>query len=319
VNFDSSTFSKGKSRKPVFISHCATAQDTSISLEARGLLYYYISLPADWKVKATHIKRENSIGREKFQKLNTELINAGYLIRWQEKKSNGRYGAYFYEAFYDKKEACERLKELANEVSYEQNRLAAISSLNEKKRPHSIVSPKPEKRNVDSDCILIVSTNVDTKEDTYLSYQKDKIENPQRSHVHNSKRDCKQVNTPKETHSHKKKKEPVCHDYQGSGFAGASYKAKKTAKDYSEPLTIQALQEEFPEKWDQIDSLTKGISWMQLCHTLFDCKRAWGLAHMWGDRINNKFAYYIASLKRYIENLKDSSLNPVLACLESMA
>jgi hypothetical protein len=118
IESESTTFSRGKRKRPFFTSYCHVAQDCNLSIEARGLLFYYLSFPEDWKHHFEKVSSENQIGKDKLQRLNKELIKAGYMISWQEKKKNGVWGSHHYEIFDDKEEAAERLKELESEKKY---------------------------------------------------------------------------------------------------------------------------------------------------------------------------------------------------------
>jgi len=57
----------------------ATLQDTSISLEARGLLTYLLSKPDTWAVVVTWLQTEMNVGRVKMNRMVKELENAGYI------------------------------------------------------------------------------------------------------------------------------------------------------------------------------------------------------------------------------------------------
>ena len=57
------------------------AEDTRLSLDARGLLVYLLVKPSDWNVHITDIQRRCNIGRDKAYKLIESLVHAGYLER----------------------------------------------------------------------------------------------------------------------------------------------------------------------------------------------------------------------------------------------
>ena len=313
-----SSFSRGKSKKPIFISHCSTAQDSSLSLAARGLLFYYVSLPENFKINATHVRKQNgNLGRDTFQKLNRELIEAGYLVRYQEIKPDGKRGAYNYEAFYDKEDArlCSQLHE--KEVSYEQSRLSKIKS---KKCPHNEYEPTPEPMNVGNSGILKESkVSLDSKQSKKEYYHTLKQENSRRSQVHNSSRVDEHAK--RHQHSnHSKEFKDLEQTFSGHAFVGASRNAIEQAKvlGNQEHRTIKEMQEEFPSHWNLIDLLTENISWMQLYATLQECKRHWIFRESSSNPVKNKFKYFVTALKNYVINIKDSSLNKIVLLLESM-
>jgi DNA-binding MarR family transcriptional regulator len=78
----------------------ATLQDTSVSLEARGLLTYLLSKPDTWAVVVTWLQVEMNVGRVKLNSIIKELENAGY-IKTQVIREDGqilRYERIVYES-----------------------------------------------------------------------------------------------------------------------------------------------------------------------------------------------------------------------------
>jgi DNA-binding MarR family transcriptional regulator len=71
----------------------ATLQDTSISLEARGLLTYLLSKPDTWAVVVTWLQTEMNVGREKLNRIIKELENAGY-IETRIIRDGGQFAQY---------------------------------------------------------------------------------------------------------------------------------------------------------------------------------------------------------------------------------
>lgn len=62
-----------------FVCSRLTAQDESLSWEARGVLMYLLSKPSDWKVQVDDLKQ--NCGRDKVYKILDELIKARYITR----------------------------------------------------------------------------------------------------------------------------------------------------------------------------------------------------------------------------------------------
>jgi DNA-binding MarR family transcriptional regulator len=71
----------------------ATLQDTSVSLEARGLLTYLLSKPDTWAVVVTWLQDEMKVGREKLNRIIKELENAGY-IETRVVRTEGKFAEY---------------------------------------------------------------------------------------------------------------------------------------------------------------------------------------------------------------------------------
>jgi hypothetical protein len=78
------------SERPYVATSRASAQNRSLSWEARGVLWYLLSKPDDWKVKAGDL--EQNCGRDKVRSILNELISFGHLERVkQEKRSDGTF------------------------------------------------------------------------------------------------------------------------------------------------------------------------------------------------------------------------------------
>jgi hypothetical protein len=58
-----------------------TLQDNSLTFEARGLLAYLLSKPDDWEVRPGVVANDGGIGRDKLQRIVSELIEARYMRR----------------------------------------------------------------------------------------------------------------------------------------------------------------------------------------------------------------------------------------------
>ena len=66
-------------------------QDSTLSFEARGLASSLLSRPDNWDINISAICKEGGIGREKANRIITELIKAGYMYRSQSRTS-GKFG-----------------------------------------------------------------------------------------------------------------------------------------------------------------------------------------------------------------------------------
>jgi hypothetical protein len=56
-------------------------RDPRLSMAAKGLLAYLLSLPPDWEVRHDQLQRELGIGRKLLERAFKELVAAGYVIR----------------------------------------------------------------------------------------------------------------------------------------------------------------------------------------------------------------------------------------------
>lgn len=69
----------------------AIIRDERLSIEARGLLVYIISLPENWKFRPRHLMKVCCIGRDKLYRLIGELKAAGYLVVELVKDAAGKF------------------------------------------------------------------------------------------------------------------------------------------------------------------------------------------------------------------------------------
>lgn len=69
----------------------ATAQDATLSFEARGVLLYLLSKPDDWTVQIADLMREGGIGRDKAKAILKELRAAGYIETEITHDDDGRF------------------------------------------------------------------------------------------------------------------------------------------------------------------------------------------------------------------------------------
>jgi hypothetical protein len=70
-----------------------TLQDARLSLEARGLLGYLLTLPVDWVVRVSHLQRQGGAGRDAIRRIIRELQQFGYISGFGEleRQERGRF------------------------------------------------------------------------------------------------------------------------------------------------------------------------------------------------------------------------------------
>jgi hypothetical protein len=85
-----------KRENPYVMIERATVQDKRLSWEARGLLVYLLSLPADWDIRVSHLQTEGDAGRDALRRMLRELQRYGYTSGvgrdTQERSERGRFG-----------------------------------------------------------------------------------------------------------------------------------------------------------------------------------------------------------------------------------
>jgi len=87
---------KSGRRKGYFVLFRAAAQDTRLSLEARGLFALMGSLPEDWEYTVSGLAAKAGCGRDKIRRLLREMQNVGYLVREQSHDSGGKFAGNVY-------------------------------------------------------------------------------------------------------------------------------------------------------------------------------------------------------------------------------
>lgn len=94
------------SSNPWFQTNRHSAQDLSMCLEARGLMWYILSLPSDWIAHPMQLAKANKIGKDKIYKLINILIENGYCQR-NVTLEKGRHVATTY-VFYEVRQLVEK-------------------------------------------------------------------------------------------------------------------------------------------------------------------------------------------------------------------
>jgi hypothetical protein len=77
----------------------ALMNDTSLSFEARGVLVYLLSKPAEWVVRMADIEKQGQIGKEKRQRIIKELVGSQYLIKDQLRGGDNQFAGVDYHVY----------------------------------------------------------------------------------------------------------------------------------------------------------------------------------------------------------------------------
>jgi hypothetical protein len=76
-----------------------TAQDESLSFEARGLLTMLLSMPPHWEVHKSWVVDKSPAGKDKVNSIFKELTDAGYIRREEGQRKFGKFAADDYFVF----------------------------------------------------------------------------------------------------------------------------------------------------------------------------------------------------------------------------
>lgn len=89
------TYKSGR-KKGFVVLYREAAQDTRLSLEARGLFGLMVSLPENWEYTVSGLAAKAGCGKDKIRRLLRELQDVGYLVREQSHDAGGKFAANVY-------------------------------------------------------------------------------------------------------------------------------------------------------------------------------------------------------------------------------
>lgn len=84
-----------KSKRYTAVSN-KLAQDSSLPFEARGLMLYLLSKPADWSVMVEDLIKASPAGKDKVYRILADLERAGYIRRQQVRSKDGTLAGTVY-------------------------------------------------------------------------------------------------------------------------------------------------------------------------------------------------------------------------------
>lgn len=73
--------------------------DINLSMKAKGLLAYLLSLPDDWQIYENELVQHHKDGRDSVKSAIKELIDNNYINRTQIRGCNGRLNGYEYRVY----------------------------------------------------------------------------------------------------------------------------------------------------------------------------------------------------------------------------
>jgi hypothetical protein len=87
-----------KSGKHTFTPVCnELLQSESLSLEARGLISFILSLPENWNLLKEVVRKRTGLGKTKFERIWKECKDAGYIVSHKIKNDNNQFTGWFHE------------------------------------------------------------------------------------------------------------------------------------------------------------------------------------------------------------------------------
>ncbi len=139
-----------------FSMRCDTAQDSSLSWPARGMLAYFLSLKDGWELTIKDLQQK--CGRDKAYRILAELRKAKYLQHDRIQKSDGTFTWGDYQVherpYTEKQEMDKELSEPFPEKPYTAN---TESSTHNSSKPKRTGEPQSEQPISDPDCAISAS------------------------------------------------------------------------------------------------------------------------------------------------------------------
>ena len=87
-----------KSGKHNFTPICnELLKSKTLSLEAKGLISYILSLPETWNLLKEVVRKETGLGKTKFERIWKECKEAGYIVSHKIKNDNNQFTGWFHE------------------------------------------------------------------------------------------------------------------------------------------------------------------------------------------------------------------------------
>ena len=81
---------------PYLIMNKTGLNDKNLSLKAKGLLCYFLSLPDDWKIYESELISHHKDGRDSIRGAIKELLDNGYIERESQRSDKGKFKGYDY-------------------------------------------------------------------------------------------------------------------------------------------------------------------------------------------------------------------------------
>lgn len=152
---------KAKLKLPYFFYYNETAQDIELTMQAKGLLAYLLSLPEEWKIIAKEIPNHFPNGRDAVYKALNELIEKAYIVKG-ERREDGKFSGYHYKVFPVK---YERAVEMG--IIHDDDQIKPVDPKTEEDKPEEKIPYK--------EIIEYLNTKADKKFKPSSKANKDKI------------------------------------------------------------------------------------------------------------------------------------------------
>lgn len=102
VNSNNTTIRRGRHDRenPYVMISRKMLHDPNLSIKAKGVLCYLLSLPSNWEAQPRQLAKVLGVGKDSIYSTLQELISQGYASRTEQKNSEGQFSAVLYE-FYE--------------------------------------------------------------------------------------------------------------------------------------------------------------------------------------------------------------------------
>ena len=116
----------------------ALIQNPDISLKAKGLMIYMLSVPDDWDYSISGLSVKCREGKSAIRSAIEELMEHGYITRSLVRNANGTIGGYEYVVYEEQQPSCENP---TTENPTSENRTEQINNLTNKEKTNPPYSP----------------------------------------------------------------------------------------------------------------------------------------------------------------------------------
>ena len=84
---------------PYLIMNKTGLNDKNLSLKAKGLLCYFLSLPDNWKIYESELVSHHKDGKDSIRSAIKELLDKGYIERESKRTDKGNFKGYDYTVY----------------------------------------------------------------------------------------------------------------------------------------------------------------------------------------------------------------------------
>ncbi len=154
-------FVRQKKAKNYTVLDNTCLKDNKLSLRAKGLHSYLMSLPEDWNIYVSELITHSADGRDSVYAAIKELENAGYIVRFQKRKENGSWDTTQYLIFETPQNSVE-IKEKylkKNNKKSDEKEIVKEETVESERNNNSEILENKKENNVHNDIKQVIKTD----------------------------------------------------------------------------------------------------------------------------------------------------------------